>query len=179
MKRRINNKGMSLLELVIAMAISAIVIMMIVSFISAAFRVFRKTNDEVNLQMEAQTTINQLSDILMEAKKVEESITVEGYRVYHINLVDSDYAIFFNNSDNVHELYLVEYDPSSLPSGVTYDKLSYSKQQNLLAEYVDEFTITPDNAQGSIQSIILKLTLGNETYTLTKQIKLRNFITTP
>lgn len=178
MNRRRNNKGMSLLELVIAMAISAIVILMIVSFISAAFRVFRKTNDEVNLQMEAQTAINQLANILMEAKKVEKSTIVERYRIDNIDLAGySDYAIVFDDSAN--ELYLVEYNPASLPSGITYENIPYSKTQNLLAEYVDEFRITPDNAEGSIQSIYLKLTLGNETYSITKQVDLRNFVITP
>jgi prepilin-type N-terminal cleavage/methylation domain-containing protein len=174
-----NNKGMSLLELVIAMAISAIVIMMIVSFISAAFRVFRKTNDEVNLQMEAQTTINQLTNILMEAKKVEKSnkisTTMNWYLIDNIDLAGyNDYAIIFDHNDNVHKLYLVELNP-----GDTYDAVAYTDQQNLLTEYVDEFTITPVDGKDNIQSIYLKLTLGNEDYELTKQVKLRNFVTTP
>jgi prepilin-type N-terminal cleavage/methylation domain-containing protein len=60
-----DNKGASLLELIIAMMIAAIILSMIFLFINSASKGFRKTNDNVNLQIEAQTIINQLSNLVM------------------------------------------------------------------------------------------------------------------
>lgn len=138
---KVNNKGMSLLELIISMAVSAIVVLMIITFISGALRIFQTTNNDVNLQMEAQTALNQLTKIIMEAGSIPASVNMpEGneirYRICNEDAIGSDYAIIYKK--DVKKLYLV-----SIEDTVTIDSnISYTDEDNLLAEYVADFSIS-------------------------------------
>jgi type II secretory pathway component PulJ len=159
---------MTLLELILAMAISVIVVMMIIAFISGALRVFRKTNNEVNLQMEAQTTMNQLTGLLMEASMVTESMT-DPDRYYIANVAGYGLAVIFDRGGS--RLYLVE-----LGSGDNYETVAFTEQENLLAEYVKEFSIIPED--GALYKINLKLQIDEQDmYKLESRVELRNYVT--
>lgn len=172
-----NNQGITLLELILAMAISMIVIVMIISLISVGTRMFRKTSDDVNLQVEAQTTMNQIVNLVMEAKSIEEITLSSSEKRYLIDQPDTadykDYAIILDGREDVRELYLVE-----LASGMDYRMTVPSREMNLLSEYVTDLTITPEGT-GRVQRIYLKLMLGSESYELAKKVILRNYITGP
>ena len=173
MGRKRNNRGISLLELVLAMTISMIVILMIVAFISTASRMFRKTSDDVNLQMEAQTAMSQIVNLVWEAKSIagtEVSLTDKRYLIDQPDTADyKDYVIILDSSEDVRELYLVQ-----LASGTDYLTVIPSKEVNLLSEYVTDFSITSEEA-GRVQRIYLKLTLGSKSYELSKKVILRNY----
>ncbi len=170
--KNMNQKGMTLLELIISMAISLIVVMMIISFISGALRVFKKTNNEVNLQMEAQTSINQLANILMEAKGITQSSTDTRYLIDNVDeLGYADSVLIFDSTQN--KLYYKE--------NVTkddYESVTPIPEEQLLAEYVDEFKISSVGTDG-IVTITMKLAIGEgaeqETYEIAKRVKLRNY----
>lgn len=171
-----NNKGMTLLELIISMAISIIVVLMIISFISAAFRVFRKTNDDVKLQMEAQTAMNQIVNIAMEAKSIvkDNLVTNPQDERYLIDNIDGvkDYAIIYRK--DLNKLYLVTMEPSETVSGIGFDgQEEHFNQEYLLTEYVAEFNITDAGGNG-VKKITMKLQLGQEEFEISKQVILRN-----
>ena len=63
------DKGLTLVELVTSLAILAIVSVVVVGFISIAGKTFRSVNTEVNLQYEAQLTINQLKDLIVDSNR--------------------------------------------------------------------------------------------------------------
>lgn len=63
------DKGLTLVELVASLAILAIVSVVVVGFISIAGKTFRSVNTEVNLQYEAQLTINQLKDLIVDSNR--------------------------------------------------------------------------------------------------------------
>ena len=178
MHTKINNKGMTILELIISMAISIIVMLMIVSFISVAFRVFRKTSDDVNLQMEAQTSINQLVNMAMEAKKIstltDNTAIDQRYQIY--NLTGSlDYAIIYRS--DFHKLYLVEMKATDTLGAIYFDTEEHFDQEYLLAEYVIGFSITSVDGDDGVKKITMKLGLGNDDYEISKDVNLRNYIT--
>ena len=123
-----DNRGTSLIELVIALMISSIIILMIIFFLNTAFKGFWRTNDDVNLQMEAQTIINQLSTLIMESEYMEnedaeataslmmEYIDSEGRTRYifkHINKLD----------DGSQE---IEYNAVLLSEGCLYLLITYA-----------------------------------------------------
>lgn len=179
MQRIRNDKGMTLLELIVSMAISIIVVLMIVSFISAAFRVFRKTNDQVNLQMEAQLAINQLVNLAMEAKGIsnQEVILADTdirYKIDRIELTGyHDYAVIWRM--DYKKLYLVEMiPPVNNLVDINFDTEEHFDQEYLMAEYVDNFTITSVDGDPALKEIVINMVLGNETYEVSKEIILRN-----
>ncbi|MGB4659534.1 MAG: prepilin-type N-terminal cleavage/methylation domain-containing protein, partial [Mobilitalea sp.] len=80
-----DNRGLTLIELIIAMAISSIVIGMVIVIISAGSRNFNIAQNEVDIQMEAQTVVNQIEDTIIEASWIEEksiSADVKAYIIY-------------------------------------------------------------------------------------------------
>lgn len=170
LRAKSGNMGITLLELIIGMAISGIVVLMIITFISGAVRVFQKANNEVNLQMEAQTAMNQMINLMMEGKAVTHETTPDSER-YLIEVPNIDgYAVIFKQN----KLYLVQLSaPDTL---ITVDP---TIENNLLAQYVDDFTMTPVVADNSVWQLELKLKISDsrDTYELTRKVKLRNFAT--
>jgi len=165
LKLHLNNKGVSLIELIIAMAISAIVLSMIMIFLSGATQGFRKTNDDVNLQLEAQNTINQISTLIMEANKIWSADNPEDKR-YIIEGNSNIYGVIYKNSSR--RLYLVT-KASVHEAGTT---TGYSDADNLLAEYVDNISIVAGG--GKTVEIKLEFSIGKDSYTATRKVKLRN-----
>lgn len=172
MRFRKNNKGMTLIELIISMAISAIILSMIIMIISSASKSFRRTNDEVNLQLEAQTTINQLSNLAMEASKIEKSLNIPPpiEDKYIITSLPKSYAILFIK--DVQRLYLIDEDTPSAADAAAYSDTEDFRAKYLMAEYVDEFTISGYGTNKITINITFKL--GSDIYKVNKKIKLRN-----
>ena len=64
-----NQKGFTLVELIIAVAIVAIVSVTIVSFMIAGSRSYASSSTETNIQQEAQIAMNQISDLIIDTSK--------------------------------------------------------------------------------------------------------------
>lgn len=74
------NKGFSLIELLIAIAILAIIMMMISGFVTSTLHSQRKTKKDMQVQEEGQRVYSQLSDVLMQATYIRvESENSNGY----------------------------------------------------------------------------------------------------
>ncbi len=153
-----------MIELVIAMAIAAVVISMIMFFISVAAKSFRRTSDDVNLQMEAQTTINQISNLAMEAKAVDIWNGTDDIR-YTFQYNDTEFKTIILVSD---EKKLYQVSTTGFEDAKT---VSYNMQQNFLAEYVQSLVLTSENKSVTID---LSLSLGEDQYQISKTIKMRN-----
>lgn len=93
MKR--NNKGYTLVELLLTMAIFSIVMIGVINIMTNASKAYKKGLIEVKVQEEAQIVTNQISDLLIDSTSIVESATVvdeEGitpaYTTY--NFTDAD-----------------------------------------------------------------------------------------
>lgn len=62
-----DNRGFSLIELIVTISISVVVLGIIASFLWQSSNYYRRSNEEVTLQMEAMTILNQLKDLIVEA----------------------------------------------------------------------------------------------------------------
>lgn len=176
MQRERNNKGITLLELIVSMAISIIVVLMIVSFINSSFRVFRGTNDLVQIQMEAQTSINQLINLAMESKAISDETEILAGKDFRYQIEDIDiydYAIIWRK--DYKKLYLVELvPPYNYMGDISFDNEEHFDQEYLLAEYVEDFSIHSVGGNEGLKNIRVRMKFGDEEYEISKEIVLRN-----
>ncbi len=63
---QLNNKGMSLLEVLIAIVICSILAASVFGFIIAGVRFFKNNSEEVNMQSDAQMAFNQVQDLVID-----------------------------------------------------------------------------------------------------------------
>jgi len=64
-----NDKGITLFEIVVSMAILGILSVSVVMFISVSSRNYRKTSTDVNLQYESQLAVNQIKDMVIDSNQ--------------------------------------------------------------------------------------------------------------
>ena len=67
LRRKQNNQGMTLIELVVAFAILGVVAVAVSMFIITGIRSYSKANNETNVQSEAQTALNQINNMVIDA----------------------------------------------------------------------------------------------------------------
>ena len=61
------------MELLIAIAILSIVVMSVCGFILVGSRSYASANSDINVQQEAQLSLNQMSDVLIDTTRLPES----------------------------------------------------------------------------------------------------------
>jgi type II secretory pathway component PulJ len=167
-----DNSGISLVELIITIAIAAIVLSMIAIMINSAANSFRNTNEDVDLQMEAQITMNQLSTCIMEAKSV--SVSASGVTTPDLKYIIDDittYQVVYYLADK-ERLYLISADTLPDAEAVNRSEVLAGEDQYLMAEYVTGISI--DNSDVKTADTVIIFGLGDQTYTTEKKIKLRN-----
>ena len=84
-----NDRGISLIEIVIALAIMSLLMTAVVSLMSSNTIVFRKTKSDIEVQNQAESTFNTIADSVHSAK----AIYAEGY------ILEGDNEIKFNSDD--------------------------------------------------------------------------------
>ncbi len=93
-QKKLNNKGFSLVELLVALAISGIVLLMIGALLSSGSRYFKDESIKAQLQNELQVINGKISQILMEAKAI------------HIDTSDDVTYIYTGKLDNTGTLLI-------------------------------------------------------------------------
>ena len=157
-----NNKGYSLVELLLAIFILALVMAGVVSIMRATSVSYRNGNFEVNVQTEAQIVANQIEELL----------------------VDADTSVSYNSSTGVYTIvnrgvsHQLKYDSSE--STIQYQ--SGSSGWSLMAEYVDGFSIdgisTNSSEVACDNKVTVNVTMNNQgyKYTAVKDVYFRNAI---
>ncbi len=82
MNTKLNNKGMSLIELLVVMAIASIVSLLIITMMSEGTSMFSKESKKIDLQNEIQVVQNQLTEKFMEAKAINVVKCGDSVRIY-------------------------------------------------------------------------------------------------
>ena len=65
MRMRKDQRGFTIVELLIAIAILSIVVMSVCGFILVGSKSYASANSDINVQQEAQLSLNQMSDVLI------------------------------------------------------------------------------------------------------------------
>ena len=163
-QKETDNRGITLVELLVSIAICVIVIGSIVYFMSYSSRNYKNASEDVSLQTEAQTILNQLNSLIMEANNVKYDSNI-----LTIQHEDATYSIIFDTT--THELLF-----DKVLTGVTPVPTPSYK---LFGKYVEDFQVDDthiDNKNNKI-GISIALRIGTNTYSIDNNyITLRNQI---
>lgn len=77
-----NNKGFTLIEVLVALAVSSVVITIVIAFISQGSRFYKTQSNTINLQNELQETSNVITDTLQEATYLSITSNRKNLEVY-------------------------------------------------------------------------------------------------
>lgn len=202
MKNVKEEKGFTLVEIIVTIAIALIVFGSIMSFLITSTTFFRNTNNEANVQNEAQLASNRIHDMLVNASAgVSYFVSSSGNTaVYQDQADDSsetskklyiyDWQDDSNGaSDNTKIMvYSVEFNKST--EELNYKSYTYSEaeaepsDEELLAQYVTDFKVVLYNpAAGTANTVKqnqvwyqIQFELNGRTYTTENTVTLRNNI---
>ncbi len=166
------NRGLSLVELLITIAIVSIVMVVAMSFMMTGSRSFTKGNADSTVQKEAELTVNQIEDMIIDINggvSMTDDANKTEMMMYHTeddgsgsgNLLYTKEAVTWNKSDNnvYCSKWRVNYDDSTGTYAVdTSATDNYADQ--LLAENVTSFdvdlsdTLTTKALDGTTRTIV-------------------------
>lgn len=183
-----NNKGFSLPELLVALAIMVIVSGAILGFFGTSFGFYRSGSAESDLQNESQLVMTQLENLVLNASQGvglgPTATSMQGGDLYAYNRVVDTGAISYRvthiyqgdgtvgDSDKLYYCYMTyALDPSTGTYALSADKVD----SKILAEYVSDFEVDVTNLL-SKNSIVFTIDFDNQskTYSAKKTVKLRN-----
>lgn len=180
----IDEKGFSLVEVLVTVAILSFLIFAICTFMTTSSNMYKESSREIDLQQEAQTTMNQLNDMLLSANKFSVSYKNQG--------LDNEVAVMFSQSleeldtkvkyciiwmKERGKLYFIKKDDTFTFAGtegeITSLCDSVTDEANLMAEYIKSM-VSAQSADKQAVSITIKFIIRDDHYEITKQIKFRN-----
>lgn len=199
---RQDDRGITLVEIIISIAAAAIVIGVTTIFIQNALKSYNIATDTIDLQMDAQVLMEQLATWVMEGNYVDPNAEVGGKKVCIIYNIprepstslptgsDPDLmgkrwmrVIWRNDEGELYTVYkehagaVIVPDPldtTTVP--VTSSELTEIKD-NLLSNHVEEFKMErPDDDSGSPNKVTVTLSMkaGVQDYEFTNEINMRN-----
>ena len=136
-----NNKGFSLIELVVAMGIGSIVLLMISVMLVRGTSIFREENNDVNTRNDYQLIRNQLDQAIMEAKSLVIETQGSDIIIYTGEIgVDREFT-----AANLSTERVITYDRNtkSLYISSTYD--NHKAEGNIITDIVEDFKIEISN----------------------------------
>lgn len=171
-----NNKGFSLIELIVAVAILAVAGVAIFGFVVNTSNSYSQTNKEVKIQYEQQLAVNQIRDMIVESDKgiyfdaASKSLALYGavkkdgsgnksYPVTVIRFMQPDGKMYFGTKE------------FSSVTEITFADVSTSK---LLSENVTEFNVDLTNVKKDKVQFQVTFTVGEKEQTVKETVALRN-----
>ncbi len=183
------NKGLTLIEVLVTVAIMGMVIVLVSGFMNTGMRTSSRANAEANLQKEAQTGLNQVTDWVMSANHgiaVYESSAyyTRAVGIYHDGDTTTDkyvQILFFRAGDKKAYYDKVNIDATfhgteteiiniaaSIDASGTWDNY-------LFCEYVKDFNMDISHINEKYVELTMVLEIGNIKYNQEpKKIMLRN-----
>lgn len=170
-----DNKGFSLVELIVAMAIFAIAGVAVFGFMVNSTNMFRRANVDIKLQYEQQLAINQIRDMVVESDKGiyfdEASKTLALYGAVETKNEGKEYpvsVIRFNSLEG--KIYCGTKNFSNV------DEITFAEVKDLvlLAEDVTEFNVDLTNVKNNKVVFQVTFKIGDKEQTVKETVALRN-----
>lgn len=189
-----DHSGITLVELIIAIAISAIILGAATLFLGMAHKNYNHASAQIDLQSESQILMEQIGMWIMEGNRVEEldaSVSgVHGIVIYQIpretsvknplGVTASDAAskrvIWISASGK--KLYTEKMTVTDLKTDTTVISADTDEvQENLIGEYVTTFTGTVDTTESNASvTVSFDMEYLKQTYRIQNVFKLRNVL---
>lgn len=192
-----NNKGFTLVELLVATAIIGIVITAITGFMVVGSRTFASTSSEVNLQYESQLAFNQLQDLIIDTSlgvtytyiDSSGSIADEGNKILSDIDIPAATSVAYKKlfMYNESKVYVVVWEAAT--SRLYYEEQSVSVDaygnvtttpiltNARMADYITEFSADLNRLEEKrIVRVDMGFEKGNKTYQSSHNITIRNKI---
>lgn len=189
-----NNKGITLIELVVVILMVGIISTMLVVFISSSRANYTTLSTEVTLQQEAGYALSYIGDVAVEAEEFCEvkNLSVNGNSVqaFYIKAPDSAtqinyekdyYYILVREQDNTLRFFRLSSENVDSSDFTELGELDMQKiiaandvlgnSRRLLANYVEDISVTQDK---KLLKLVIKLQLLGKEYTAKKSVYGRN-----
>ncbi|WP_238483640.1 PilW family protein [Anaerosporobacter faecicola] len=179
-------KGFSLVEVLAAVLILSFILFAVCVFLMTSTNLYKENSREVDLQQEAQTTLNQLYDLIL---------PMNDLKVCHLNRgLDTEMAVIFGHAmdeSNTKKNYIILYRKEKQKIYLLKKAEEYTfggtesdfnalcgevtEEANLLAQYVTDCVIDDSElAVKQILTVTMQFTIRDDSYEIMKQMKLRN-----
>lgn len=147
-----NNKGFSLIELIIAMAVGSIVLLLVATMLTRGTSLFREQNDEVNMRNDYQVLRNQLDQIIMEAKTLIVEKQGDDIIIYTGDVKKDSAVREFTTAiaDRTTER-VITYDKSENSIYISGQYSERLLKGNLISDMVADFDIELDDSSKKVE----------------------------
>ncbi len=188
---RKDHRGITLVELLIAIAISSIIVAAAAFFLMTAQKNYREASASIDLQSESQILMEQLGTWVMEGNRIKTESTDGGTSqnvlvIYKIprkittvlpdGVIRPDTAekrVIWKSASDKH-LYMKKVQGISDPDLDTTDLSMLAGEESketLIGEYVTDFQVNVDDSK---VGIALNMAQSKETYEIQNDFKVRN-----
>lgn len=136
-----NNKGLSLVELLIAIAIAAVVSTLIITMITSSSSMFRNESKKIDVQNDMQIVQNQVADALRQATAISVVKSGDSIRIYtgEINDVTNQLTAEYG-SETTYPDSIITYEDNVLY--ITSSYMETIPKGYILSENVTDFDIS-------------------------------------
>lgn len=184
-KKSRDNRGLTLVELIVTVAVSAIVVGAIWSFVLISSRSYESSKTEAELQQEVQQTMNHVQNLLIDTNKAvayfyqEEDSSFTQISSDYDTPKDATKRLEVYNDDTVgHLVWDKENQEIEYKEGLKADLGDQTKWESaVLAKGVESFAIdTSQVEKKNVLKVKMSFVRNDKTYTATRNIALRNSI---
>ena len=201
---RKNQKGFTLVELIIAVAILAIVTLAVCGFIVVGSKSYTSANTDIMLQQEAQLALNQISDVIIDTtdsisysvgtsggmqkvlkdseyggEATDKCLVVVNRNDTSSNNDNPSYWFYWNKDDEKIYFNEVPVDSTMDPSAIqsAFDSVGAAADKPVLAEHVTDLNIDISQfEENRVVMISMTLKNGNREYSTSNNVTVRNKI---
>ena len=155
------NQGMSLVELLVAVAVLGISMIGIVALMNLATRYYSNSNKEVEVQQELQTTFAMVSNMIVDANG---SVTFDtSTKTATIVNKQKKYVVTLSGTN----LYAKEFLATATITDI-------KAPENLLADKVESFSLNTSHYDDGYVTLAMKVKYGSREAAMTKNVFMRN-----
>lgn len=138
--KQLNNKGFSLIEILVALAISGIVVVMIAALMTNGSFLFKNENSKINMQNELQMIDSFMTETILEAKALYISEDSRKVQIYTGEKDDTTSALL-----PIGKTSYVEGETTEAPIITTERILTFAKEDEKKGVYITKSFVELDN----------------------------------
>lgn len=158
---RKNNKGYSLVELIVSFALLAIVALAVLMVMNAGSNMFNSVDNEIDVQYKSQAAMSQFQQYFLGCSKAICATTSDGVTYF----ADSKTVYAFRYSESDEKIYFASADYDFGDTSSVSNVLTAMKPENITDPFcsdVTAFTASVTTSAKNAQSVRLTLTVKND-----------------